>query len=644
MSGIALFAPDEETYFQATQLLSARPNRHIRLVKHIQTSEAILEARSALEAGANIIIARGKQAHFIRQNTNIPVVEIQLSAQELGLLILKAKKLLGREHIRIGLFGWGNMFGNTAHFDELFNVELHTYILEHENDWQKYLLAAQNDGCEVMIGGRSALQYESLLNIPHIYLSGTEESLVTALNTADKLYQMSENEQRNQAQFSAVLYSATNGILKISSAGSILLANRTIEDMLGRNAGQLVGLPLSSVMSGLDFKKIDDVLSGKSENYSGFTTLRSQRLLIVAEPIVVAGQIDGAILSCTNLVQLNSAENNTMKEQLLKGSVALANFEMLSQLFPDLSPMIERAKIFALSPSPMLIEATSGPELEMFAQSIHNQSIRKSAPFVIISLSGLTEEQQELVLFGNPKVGVRGALVDANHGTLVIQGIDKLTLPLQYQLVRVIRTKKLRSGASLSELKLTDVRIIATTGKNLSKLREQYLFRSDLLFMLKALRLRIPPLKERQQDISLMLDTMMRDYSRQYSSWHSLSDGARKAILSYPWEGNMIQLQSFCERMILTVQKRTISESYVRELLHELYEQDSAVFESIETPISVAEQSAHADIYSEQDPIRELICNTLHKYRGNRRKTAEALHMSTTTLWRKMKQYQIPLN
>ncbi len=637
MSGIAMFLPDEATRLLAEGLLEKRPGHHVKVVKAIKTGDAIQEARNAVNLDVDIMVARGQQAYYIRENTSIPLVEIQLTAQELGLTIAQGKELLGKEEITVGLFGWSNMFCDTSHFEELFHIRLHTYMLKEETDWQKYIKKAREDGCDLVIGSRGIDQYSDLMDIPHLYLVCTEESLSIAMDNAERLYRVAKLEQHNQAQLSAVLYSATGGILKLNDGGRVLLVNRNMEDILEKRSQEVVGTHVCELFPDVDQEQILQVLRGQTENYTGFSVCRGRRILLVVEPIVVAGQIDGAIVSCTNLVNLK--EELPMKEQLLKGNVALATFETMGEAFPDLRPVFERAKTYALSPSPMLIEAIYGPELEMLAQSIHNQSIRKNGPFLTVSLSGLTEQQQDVVLFGNPKTGERGALMDANHGTLVIHAIDKMPLWLQFQLVKVIRTKRVEYGASRSQVRSVDVRIISTTGKNLSMLRKNFQFRSDLLFMLKALRLRIPSLKERPRDVEVLLDTFVRDFSRQYSSYHVLSDGAKKAIMDYSWEGNVIQLQAFCERMILTVQRRTISEEYVKGLLQELYKQDSGIFDEPAELSFETENGEHLFPKEEGDPIRSLIAATLKKHGGSRKKTAAELKMSTTTLWRKMKEY-----
>ena len=339
--------------------------------------------------------------------------------------------------------------------------------------------------------------------------------------------------------------------------------------------------------------------------------------------------------------------------ELLEGDMAIANFKMLSHTFVDLQTVIEKAKAYAVSGNPVLIETAAGPEMEMFAQAIHNGSMRRSGPFILISMSGMTPEQQETTLFGNPRMGSRGAVLDANHGTLVLQGVDKLTLPLQARIAHVIRTRRTTVGTDMSKYKYIDVRFICTTSKNLTRLRKQYLFRSDLLFALKALRIRIPKLMDRPNDVRNMLDFYMDDYTSRYQKPVTISEAARNAVLSYPWEGSVAQLQAFCERMVLTAESRVIKADYVRALQEELYLNDSGIFDDPEEtgqmPEGGMEEAAPEPALpgglqaggETGDLYRELIEATLRKNNGNRRQTAADLRISTTTLWRKMKQYRL---
>ncbi len=374
---------------------------------------------------------------------------------------------------------------------------------------------------------------------------------------------------------------------------------------------------------------------------------------------------------------------------LLHGDPAVATFEMLEHLFVDLKPELEKAKLYARSSSPVLIEASAGPELEMIGQAIHNGSDRKGKSYAVISLSGLTNEDQNRILFGDPRMGREGAIMDCNHGTLMIQGIDKLTLPMQSQLARVIRTKRVASQTNFSQYRYVDIRIIGTTSKNLTELRNQFLFRSDLLFTFRALRLRIPKLKNRPHDVENMLDFYFNDYNREYGMHHTLTAHARETIIHYSWDSNIMQLNAFCERLVLTAPDVQIHTGYVQALLAELYEQDSAIYaaETKEHPVEdslehhraisqkqmawmSAEDSPerrralHFSSLSEVDSLpsgtdpldpstllphtpesndiyRDLLVACLRKNGGNRKKTAQELGISTTTLWRKIRYYHL---
>lgn len=374
---------------------------------------------------------------------------------------------------------------------------------------------------------------------------------------------------------------------------------------------------------------------------------------------------------------------------LLHGDPAVATFEMLEHLFVDLKPELEKAKLYARSSSPVLIEASAGPELEMIGQAIHNGSGRKGKSYAVISLSGLTNEDQNRILFGDPRMGREGAIMDCNHGTLMIQGIDKLTLPMQSQLARVIRTKRVASQTNFSQYRYVDIRIIGTTSKNLTELRNQFFFRSDLLFTFRALRLRIPKLKNRPHDVENMLDFYFNDYNREYGMHHTLTAHARETIIHYSWDSNIMQLNAFCERLVLTAPDVQIHTGYVQALLAELYEQDSAIYAAEAKTLSAEDSLEHRrtilqkqmawmsaedsperrralhfstlsevdSLPSGTDPLnpstllphtpesndiyRDLLVACLRKNGGNRKKTAQELGISTTTLWRKIRYYHL---
>ncbi len=634
MSGIALFVPDQDMYNTAQSMLSEKETHHIYSLKTVQSDNAMLLAQQEIENGNTIIIARGREALEIQNNINVSVVNIIISAQELGLLVVKAKSLLNKPHITIGLFGWGDVFCNTTHFEELYDITLLKYDLSGTNEWRNSIIDAANNHVDIIIGERAILECSYQLDIPCLYLTCSQESLDIAIRAAESLYKATENEMYNSAQFSSVLDSTSNGVIKLSANGKILIMNHIMEKIIGQTSDTLIGQMINKCFPKINMSKIIEVLNGTIKNYSTILNYSNQELVIVVEPIVVDHEIGGAIMTFNRLRRQTSADKATQEKQFLYGHVAHATFDDIEETMKGLSPLVDRAKLFALSSSPMLIESLSGPELELMTQSIHNYSMRKNGPFITINLAGMDAAQQTSILFGNQKNREKGVILAADNGTLVIRSIDKLTLPLQYNFIRAIRSKRLEFNSSISEAKSFDTRIIACTSKNLYQLRNEYKFRTDLFFTLNSLHLKIPNLKDRPEDVSNLITTYVKQYTQQYGRYHVISPRAKELLLHYPWEGNAIQLQYFCERMILTAQSRTITEEYIQSLIDELYHPAEDLYN-----LPLREKAVHPLPTPSENVMRDLIVNTLKKHRGSRKLTAKELKMSTTTLWRRMKEY-----
>ncbi len=640
MAGIALFVPDNDTFDEALTFLENKDN-NVSIIKKIKTEDATKHAMDAISQGVNIIIARGRQAYEIKKHTNAVVVELKVTAQELALIIMKAKKYKSKEHLKVALFYWSEMICDTTYFNEIFNIELVKYQLDDIVEWRNILKNSIHEDTDVIISGSREIYNTKDLDILSLYLAVTKESLDIALESAEQLYKMYLSREYSNAQFNSILVSSLSGIIKVNTQGTILVMNHIMKDII-KDADKSIGKNLTELLKDIDMDTLNKVLSGELENYSTFTKYMSQELVVSIEPIKIGNITMEAIVACNRLNKVNVEEKNTMQEQYLKGRSASITFDDIDKNMKDLKKISETAKIYSTSSSPILIEAVSGPELEMLTQGIHNYSMRKNAPFIAINLAGMTEEQQETTIFGDYKnnKNIKGAIENAKYGTLVIKSIDRLTLHNQYKLISCIRSKYLRKNNSDEEVVLVDTRIIACCAKDLTKLREKFLFRSDLYFKLRSLRLRIPKLSDRKDDVVYLLNSYIQKYMKQYSKYHVLTSGAKKVLQEYQWQGNSIQLDAFCERMILTLNKRHITEGYVRDLLDELYHTDASIYkETSKEIVGKRTLDSNFEKISLDDPYEELLIKTLAKYEGNRALTAKELKISTTTLWRKIKKY-----
>jgi len=632
MSGIALFVPREEMVGYAHKILQSE-DYGIQEIRRIETSQAVREAQDAQKRGINIIIARGYQASLIKKHTDIPVVEIALTGQEMGLLITRAKQLVTKENPVIAIVGPSNMFCDMTYFDQIFQVQVKPYLATDADALNLCVSQAIYEDPDIIIGGDTAIAAAARAKIPALFMDSTEDSLREAFKVAKKLKFVRETEKHNMAQMDILLDYSFSGIIKMDSAGIVLVVNHSMEEILDKRAVELIGRPLQDVVRDLDRDSIEQVLSSGDQIYSTFLTLNNNALVVNLAPILVEGRIDGAILTCHKVKKLEKLPSDLLRERYLMGLVAQGDFDQIPQNSAAIKDGIRLARLYAQSRSPVLIHGEIGTERETFAQAIHRHSLNKNGPFITINCHGMDDDMQAEVLFGatiessGQQERESGALAIASQGTLLISEIDHLSLNNQYRLYKAIRYKSLIKNDVVRSLNL-DVRIIATTSRHLDTLVEQGLFRADLYYLLNGLTLDIPPLRERREDIGHFLDLFTKRYFDIYARFHVLTAGARKTILDYNWEGNIIQLESFCERMILTASHRTIDEVFIKDLMQQLY------------PL-IQRQEGRETVVVYQSPEAIAITQALENHQGNRELAAAELGISKTTLWRYMKKYGI---
>ena len=604
----------------------------IDILKVIKTSDSVYEARQAVEQGAEVVLARGVQAAFIRQYTNIPVAELTLTGQEIGLMIASAKKKVpDKKCPQIALIGFKNMFSDTTYADELFDIRLKFYdITAIEQAAEKVNLAIQ-EGADVLIGGDTVNALAAQKGIPAQFIDSTEESIRSAIGVAKKMILTAEAEKNFTAQFETVLDNSYNGILEIDENKEIMIVNRAGEELFHKKASQLEGTALEKVIPELEQRYIDDVLSGKRDSFMTSVYVAGVPMMLTAAPIQYENKIRGAIISLYRNASVRKNDADELHSYYLKGYVAHAHFSDIRITGKEMEYCVELSKMYALSKNPVLICGEDGIDKEKLAQCIHNNSSYKAGPFVAVNCSGMTEQMQVDRLFGNPDAEdesmKKGALAIGDHGTIVISEIEKLSLLCQYRLYRAIRYDSLIQN-DLERSQTLDNRIIAITGADLYQYVEQGRFRQDLYYLLNSLTVEIPPLRKRPQDIRAIVEDCRVRFTKRYARFPKIAEDAMEALAGFGWQGNEIQLESFCERLFLTSPKKTITSDYVYFLLDTLYPVKERISEDGTTVIY-------------QHPEAARLTELLEKHQGNRSAVAKELGISTTTLWRRMKKYGV---
>lgn len=604
----------------------------IDILKVIKTSDSVYEARQAVEQGAEVVLARGVQAAFIRQYTNIPVAELTLTGQEIGLMIASAKKKVpDKKCPQIALIGFKNMFSDTTYADELYDIRLKFYdITAIEQAAEKVDLAIQ-EGADVLLGGDTVNALAAQKGIPAQFIDSTEESIRSAIGVAKKMILTAEAEKNFTAQFETVLDNSYNGILEIDENKEIMIVNRAGEELFHKKASQLEGTALEKVIPELEQRYIDDVLSGKRDSFMTSVYVAGVPMMLTAAPIQYENKIRGAIISLYRNASVRKNDADELHSYYLKGYVAHAHFSDIRITGKEMEYCVELSKMYALSKNPVLICGEDGTDKEKLAQCIHNNSSYKAGPFVAVNCSGMTEQMQVDRLFGNPDAEdesmKKGALAIGDHGTIVISEIEKLSLLCQYRLYRAIRYDSLIQN-DLERSQTLDNRIIAITGADLYQYVEQGRFRQDLYYLLNSLTVEIPPIRKRPQDIRAIVEDCRVRFTKRYARFPKIAEDAMEVLAGFGWQGNEIQLESFCERLFLTSPKKTITSDYVYFLLDTLYPVKERISEDGTTVVY-------------QHPEAARLTELLEKHQGNRSAVAKELGISTTTLWRRMKKYGV---
>lgn len=284
--------------------------------------------------------------------------------------------------------------------------------------------------------------------------------------------------------------------------------------------------------------------------------------------------------------------------------------------------------------STVLITGESGTGKELLAREIHNHSPRLNAPFVVVDCGALVETLFESELFGHVKGSFTGAHVTkhgrfevANGGTIFLDEISSISLNIQAKLLRVIQEREVTRIGSSKPIKV-DVRILAATNEDLADCVQKGKFREDLFYRLSVVPIHLPPLRERKEDIPLLIEHFLQKYNkRARKQIKSLNNNVLKALKEYDWPGNIRELENTIERAVV------LSKGEEIELGDLVYHRISSVA-SLMSPIDGRYRTL-------EEIEKEYVKIVLNAHQGNRSRTAKVLGIDRKTLLAKIKKYKI---
>jgi two-component system, NtrC family, response regulator HydG len=306
---------------------------------------------------------------------------------------------------------------------------------------------------------------------------------------------------------------------------------------------------------------------------------------------------------------------------------------------PQMRDVIERLKRIAPTNASVLIQGETGTGKELVAQAIHQNSPRKNKPFVALNCAALSENILESELFGHVKGAFTDASADrvgkfeyAHGGTMFLDEVGDMPLPTQIKLLRVLENGEITRVGSNHPIKV-NVRILSATNRNLEDSIEAGAFRSDLYHRLKVVTIRLPTLRERSQDIPILIDYFIRQFSARHGKQiRGMSPAARRKLLSFEWPGNVRQLRNVVESMVVVDYDGLLD-------VDDLPEEFSGPAEPTGEPSSSSLTALVGKPLTELE--RLFISETLRLTAGNREEAAKMLGIGERTLYRKIKEYDL---
>lgn len=609
-------------------------------VSKARVVDAVALAEELIAAGTRVLVARGGIADVLRVEgiDGISIVDISITAYDVLRAVAEAKK----KAPRVCIMAFESMIEGLDEILLLIGGDTSVVTIHEGLKIPEAMKECWEHGEVCFVGGAVTCEIAQSKNYPSVLIRSGKEAVSDAIHEASRIVKVRRSEEQKRVLLRGALDSMEDGVVVVDSAGRPELWNSRAMTVFGSDDLQASEV-FDAFMRDEGFKRL------LFHGISGDAVVKigsGASIVVSVSPLLAGGDFEGALLNLRDAVRVEALEQKVRVEVHSRGLTANRKFSDIIGQSKLLRDTIAVAQAFARVDATVLILGQSGTGKELFAQAIHNSSSRRNGPYVAVNCAALPESLLESELFGYApgaftgatKQGKRGLFELAHKGTLLLDEVNELSPNLQGKLLRVLQERVIRRVGGDRVIPV-DVRVLACTNRDLVRMVQKREFREDLFFRIDVLRLHLPPLRERAEDVIPLFKFFVKRFSQELGlAPVRLAPEAVEMLSAHNWPGNARELQNVVQRCLALFYGQVVTKEKLRTMLsaHGGMFAEEVAATTGQFIGSGADLSTQPRRRSRQPLTPEEIRAALEATGGSIGKAAKALGVHRTTLWRHM--------
>ncbi len=596
----------------------------------ISYAQPALGAQRLFEKGYEVILVYSTFGMSILRQIGHSIVLVQKTDMDLIKVLLKAREVSDR----VGLSVHEDEDIDVGVLETLLGMRIRVIPHSTVENLREGIRSAIAQGIRVLVGGGVSTAMALECNVPCFTIAPNSHSIKLALAQAKSVAKAKREERASAEQLVAILKLFHLGVLCVDQSGEIFFSNAKALEFLRISKKSHEGQGIAPY---LDPLCISEVLRDGAPRIEAVTSIHGEDFVVTTLPVTIHARQQGVVAFFSDVASLHTITGRIRGLQRKSGFTAHFCIDDFQGESPAILRLKKTIRLYAGHGAALCIHGETGTGKELLAQALHNAGARQRYPFVAVNCAALPESLLESELFGYEEgafTGARrggkpGVFEMAHRGTLFLDEVGDMGHSAQLRLLRTLETRELIRVGGNSVIPV-DIRVISASHKPLAELVAAGSFRRDLYYRLAVLRLHIPPLRQRPEDIPLLLADLLRRYGK---TARFFTPAMHAAMTARDWPGNVRELRAFVESYLILLEDKAGDEELFFELLQE-WESE------METPpsrphVKAVSAGSGADLKTQLDQARqEIAFETVRRCAWNKRLAAARLGISYNTLWR----------